>query len=352
MMASQITGATRKYEEAHTLISSQLPDWPRAHGPPLLHARLRTVPKDFQVVEELGWELSGDGEHDFLWVQKTGANTEWVARQLAAYADVPAKDVGFSGLKDRHAVTKQWFSVPRWNTPAWDALEVEGVCIVDVQRHLRKLRRGAHRANAFRISLGLDATPDQNAIDTRIAMIQRSGVPNYYGEQRFGRGGGNLRLATDWARGKRLPRPKRSLAISTIRSFLFNEALASRVQDGTWGQLVLGDLANLDGTGSVFNFDEIDDDLERRCKDMDIHPASRLAGEGSGIEPELWQTALDKHRVEPGSRSLRLHVRELASEMIEGNLVFSFTLPSGTFATAVLRELCTALATHDVKPVS
>lgn len=325
------------------MISTELPDWPRAHGPPLLSARLRAVPEDFQVVEQLGWELSGDGEHDFLWIEKTGTNTEWVARQLATYADVPAKDVGFAGLKDRHAVTQQWFSVPRWNAPAWNALSIDGVSIVDVQRHRRKLRRGAHKANAFKITLRLDSAPNQSAIDTRLAMIRRAGVPNYYGEQRFGRGGGNLRLANDWARGKRLPRPKRSLAISTIRSFLFNEVLAKRVQDDTWDQLMHGGLANLDGTGSVFDLREIDGDLKRRCSDMDIHPAHSLAGEGSGIEPELWQTALTKHRVEPGSRSLRLPVRNMGSELSHASLVLSFNLDRGAFATAVLREVCDAI---------
>ncbi|MDP5069532.1 MAG: tRNA pseudouridine(13) synthase TruD [Congregibacter sp.] len=327
-----------------------LPDWPRAHGAPLFAAGLRTVPEDFQVTEQLGWAFSGDGEHDYLWIEKTGANTEWVARQLALYANVPAKDIGYAGLKDRHAVTRQWFSVPRWKAPVWDGLDVEGVRIVDVQRHLRKLRRGAHGANAFRIVLRLNATPDHSAIDNRLEMIRSKGVPNYFGEQRFGRGGGNLHLANDWAKGKRLPHHKRSLGISTIRSFLFNGALAARVQQGTWNQFVAGDLANLDGTGSVFDVLEIDNELRRRCEAMDVHPAGILAGDGSNIEPEFWQTALSRQRVEPGTRSLRLPVRDLKSETIETGLVLSFTLDRGTFATAVLRELCeTATETKQSK---
>jgi tRNA pseudouridine13 synthase len=306
----------------------------------LLGARLRTIPQDFQVTEKLGWDFSGDGEHDYLWIEKTDANTEWVARQLALYADVPARDVGYAGLKDRHAVTRQWFSIPRWNTPAWSRLELEGVRIVDSGRHLRKLRRGAHRANAFRIVLRHDATPDFDAVANRLAVIRQAGVPNYFGEQRFGREGGNLRLANDWAKGKRLPRHQRGLAISTIRSFLFNEALAGRVSQGTWNRFVPGDLANLNGTGSIFDVQEIDDELRRRCDDMDVHPAGILAGAGSNIEAELWQTALDKHRVEPGSRSLRLPVQDLTSENSDNSLTLSFTLDRGAFATAVLRELC------------
>ena len=103
-----------------------LPDWARAFGGPLLAARIRTTPADFQVTEDLRFEFTGDGEHDYLWIEKTGTNTEWLSRQLAAFADVPAKDIGYAGLKDRHAVTRQWFSVPRWNTPDWGGLDVDG----------------------------------------------------------------------------------------------------------------------------------------------------------------------------------------------------------------------------------
>jgi tRNA pseudouridine13 synthase len=320
----------------------KLPEWPLAHGPPLFSARLRTLPQDFQVTEQLGWDLSGDGEHDYLWIEKTDANTEWVARQLAQYAEVPAKDVGYAGLKDRHAVSRQWFSVPRWNAPVWGGLDVEGVRIVDSGRHLRKLRRGAHRGNAFRILLRLDATPkvDPEAIAERLALIRRAGVPNYFGEQRFGRDGGNLRLADDWAAGRRLPRHKRSLAISTIRSFLFNETLARRVQECTWNRLVPGDYANLDGTGSIFDVTHIDDELQRRCEEMDVHPACVLAGEGSKMGHETWQAALDRRRVQAGSRSLRLAVQELRSEVSEQAVMLTFSLEKGAFATSVLRELC------------
>lgn len=326
--------------------SMKLPEWPRAHGPPLFSAHLRMVPQDFQVTEHLGWELSGDGEHDYLWIEKTDANTEWVARQLALYADVPARDVGYAGLKDRHAVTRQWFSVPRWNAPAWGGLDVEGVRIVDTGRHLRKLRRGAHRGNAFRILLRFEPTSkgDPDAIAKRLAVIREAGVPNYFGEQRFGRDGGNLRLANDWAAGRRLPRHKRSLAISTIRSLLFNETLARRVQEYTWNQFVPGDLANLNGTGSIFEVTEINDELRRRCDEMDVHPAGVLAGEGSNMGPEIWQEALDRRRVQPGSRSLRLAVQELRSEVSEEAVVLSFALERGAFATSVLRELCEAVA--------
>lgn len=319
-----------------------LPDWARAHGSPLFTARMRSRPDDFLVTEVLGWELSGDGEHDYLWIEKTGANTEWVSRQLARHAGVPAKDVGYAGLKDRHAETFQWFSVPRWHAPDWSSLDAEGVRVIETGRHHKKLRRGAHRANAFRIVLrgeGLEAYA--GALNERVAQIREQGVPNYFGEQRFGRDGANLALADDWAAGKRLPRHKRSIAISTIRSFLFNNELDERVRDETWNVLLPGDKANLDGTGSVFDVETIDEELERRCAEMDIHPAGILVGEGCDQGPDAWRKALDGARVEPGARSLRLRVADAACTVEADAAAVSFTLPRGAFATAVIREVCT-----------
>jgi tRNA pseudouridine13 synthase len=317
-----------------------LPDWARAHGGALFAAAIRTIPEDFQVTEQLGWALSGDGEHDFLWIEKTGANPEWVARQLARHADVPARDVGYAGLKDRHAVTRQWFSVPRWNAPDWEALDIEGVAVHDVQRHQKKLRRGAHQANEFQIVLrGEGIAQYENGLAERIALIREQGVPNYFGAQRFGRDGANLRLADDWAAGKRLPRHKRSLAISTVRSFLFNESLEQRVLDSSWNSFVPGDKANLDGTGSVFDVDVVDEDILRRCVDMDIHPAGELAGDGSKGKRAEWLEALARARVEQGTRSLRMKIIDPGAEISNEIVRLSFSLRRGSYATSVLREI-------------
>ncbi len=315
-----------------------LPAWARVHGSPLFDATIRTSPDEFDVTEELAYEFDGDGEHDYLYVEKIGANTEWVSRQLAAFADVPARDVGYSGLKDRNAVTRQWFSVPRWNSPDWDGVSIEGATVLDIQRHSKKLRRGAHKFNHFQIVLRGEL-PETALLEERIQKAATMGVPNYYGEQRFGRGGGNIRLADDWAAGKRLPRHKRSIAISSARSFLFNEGLHQRVLDGTWNQILPGDLVNLDGTGSVFTVDDIDADIERRCAEMDIHPAAELAGDGSDSGHETWQKAFDKARLKPGSRSLRLKVSDLQAETGQDGVKLTFTLGRGAFATSVLREI-------------
>ena len=317
-----------------------LPDWARAHGGPLFAAAIRSKPEDFRVTEELGYAFTGDGEHDHLWVEKTGTNTEWLARQLARFADVPAKDIGYAGLKDRHAITRQWFSVPRWNSPDWGMLEVDGAEILDVQRHNKKLRRGAHKANAFRIVLRAEHLAVHAAeLDDRIQLIRKAGVPNYFGEQRFGHDGANLALADVWANGKRLPRHKRSIAISAIRSFVFNESLHARVLGGSWNTLLPGDKANLDGTGSVFDVDDVDEELTRRCREMDIHPTGELVGDGSICDNEKWLSALQKARVDPGTRSLRLRVSDLETQVGDASIEVSFTLGRGAFATTVLREI-------------
>ena len=318
-----------------------LPNWSRAHGEPLFGAQLRYQPEDFKVTEELGWDLSDDGEHDYLFIEKTAANTPWVAKQLAQYAQVPVKDIGFAGLKDRHAITRQWFSVPRWNSPDWSGCNVEGVEIHRLERHRRKLKRGAHRGNSFTIKLRSVSDLEKEPIEQRIAKLTTQGVPNYFGEQRFGRNGGNLGLAESWAQGQRLPRDKRSLAISTIRSFTFNNTLSLRVAQTSWNQLRIGDKANLEGSGSVFDFSDIDTSLMDRCQTADIHPSISLVGDGSEFEPRHWQAALERARIQQGQRSLRLLVKDLSTEMENKNLVLKFNLQRGAYATAVLRELCT-----------
>jgi tRNA pseudouridine13 synthase len=309
----------------------------------LFAGAIRQQIEDFVVHELLGFEFSGEGEHDYLHVEKRAANTEWVSRQLATFAGVPARDIGYSGMKDRHAVTRQWFSVPRWNKPDWQQLEIDGVRVLEQQRHHRKLKRGAHQSNYFRIVMRGDLST-ASGIEARLAAIAESGVPNYFGEQRFGRGGANLALADQWAAGKRLPRHKRSIAISSARSFLFNQNLQQRVHQQTWNRMLPGDVANLNGSGSVFTVESVDDDIERRCREMDLHPAGILWGEGAskaGIaEDHLpWCAALENARVKAAHRSLRLRLKAFTWTLDAESLTLEFSLRRGAFATAVLREL-------------
>jgi tRNA pseudouridine13 synthase len=331
-----------------------LPDWARAHGAPLFTASIRNQPSDFQVTEHLGFELSDSGEHDYLWLEKVATNTDWAARQLARHAGVRGSDVGYAGMKDRHAVTRQWFSVPRHGETDWRAFAADGMTILDVRRHHRKLRRGAHDANTFRIAL---RTPEagalRQAVADRLSSVAARGVPNYFGPQRFGRGCGNLELARRLFAGARLKRDKRSIAISAARSYLFNEILSVRVADGSWERILPGERVNLDGSGSVFQADVVDETIERRASEMDIHPTATLWGLRSEMSPGVIETlerkatdanfdlrsGLERLGAKAGHRALRLRVADLSSDFEDDALWLEFRLPAGGFATAVLREI-------------
>lgn len=339
-------------------IPGALPEWARAHGAPLFAASIRGEPADFQVVEELGFDLAGDGEHDYLWVEKVAANTDWVARQLARHAGVRAADVGYSGMKDRHAIARQWFSVPRRDSD-WASIAAEGVTILDIRRHHRKLRRGAHVGNSFRIALRTPrAAAQRQSVEERLTRVSDCGVPNYFGPQRFGRDGGNIGLAQRLFAGARLKRDKRSIAISAARSFLFNEILSARVADGSWQQVLPGEVVNLDGSGSVFRADSVDETLERRAREMDIHPTATLWGLRSdksrgeishgtieALERDATEahtdlrTGLERLGAKASQRPLRLRVHDLSWEIETDVLWLEFRLPAGGFATSVLREI-------------
>lgn len=331
-----------------------LPNWQRAIGEPVLTCRIKKENADFQLSERLGFGLSGDGEHDFLQIEKEGANTSWVASGLARFAAIAVSDVGFAGLKDRHAVTTQWFSVrrPAGHRTDWLKLDLEGVRVLQVDRHRRKLRRGAHLGNDFRIALR-NLTETGGGLRERLMEVRDGGVPNYFGEQRFGHDGGNLALAGDLFAGQRLSRGKRSIALSAARSFLFNQILQERVRNGTWNTLLPGDCASLDGSGSFFSVAGIDSELERRSDELDIHPSGALWGAGdlqTGAKvaereetvvdrfPEFMQGLVNK-RVQQARRALRLAVRSFAWERDGDTMWLRFFLTRGGFATAVLREI-------------
>jgi tRNA pseudouridine13 synthase len=333
---------------------SRLPDWQRAHGSPLFRAVIKQSPADFEVTEELGFELSDDGEHDFLWIEKRDANTAWVARQLARHAGVAAKDVGYAGLKDRHAVTRQWFSVrrPSGSGTDWEAVEIAGVRILDTGRNRRKLRRGAHAGNAFRIIVrGAACTASQ--VEERLGRIGVAGVPNYFGPQRFGRDGANLALARSLFAGKRMQRDRRSIALSAARSYLFNEVLARRVAERTWDRAEAGDLVSLDGSASFFPVPTVADDIQTRIENLDLHPTGPLWGRTDPANdaqlPEAEQqvaalhselvSGLESAGVTMARRALRVAVRQLDWELSGDDLSLSFRLPRGSYATAVIAEI-------------
>jgi tRNA pseudouridine13 synthase len=344
---------------------------PTAWGEPLGTGVLRSIPEDFEVEEILGFAASGDGPHALLRVRKRGANTEWVARELARAVGAKPFEAGFAGLKDRNAVTTQHFTVPRGKRAAAEfvGLRGEGYEVLSAEAHQRKLPRGALEGNRFVISVrGLRCDPA--LLGERVQCIATGGCPNYFGEQRFGREAGNLeqvrRSAQQLGEAGRGDRRRRGrddagFMLSAARSLIFNAMLAERVSHGSWNRLLAGDVANLDGRGSVFPVDAPDAELEQRCVALDVHPTAPLAGAGESLArgevlareeaiaaqfPEAL-SVIHAEGMKPERRALRIRVRNLEHEYSDDTLRLRFALSAGSFATTVLREIIAGAATGE-----
>ncbi|MBA4502792.1 tRNA pseudouridine(13) synthase TruD [Marinobacterium marinum] len=325
------------------------------YGEPSAKAVLRTTADDFQVFERLPFEPDGEGEHLFLYIRKIGENTDWVARQLARFCQVSPRDVGYAGKKDRHAVAEQWFSVrvPIGRTFSWSLFGGDTIEVLKAERHSRKLRLGALSGNRFVIRLR--QVTDGAALAARIEQV-RQGVPNYFGEQRFGREGGNLLKGQALLAGtlKERQRHKKGLYISALRSWLFNQLISARIDQGLWDSILPGDVLMLNGSQSCFMAGE-EADLPERLARGDLHLTGPMWGRGelmtrdeaqafeiAALAP--WQTireGLEGLGLNQERRALRLLPRDLtADEEAEGQWRLEFELPAGSFATSVLRELC------------
>lgn len=332
-------------------------DPPRAHGEPLARAQARLAAEDFKVEELLSFEPSDEGPHWLLQVEKRNANTRWVAQALARLAGVPPPEVGFAGLKDRHALTRQWFSVPAGPRDAqyWQQMSTPEFQVLSVRANRRKLRRGALSGNRFQIRLRARCWPAQE-LQERLDMIRTSGVPGYFGPQRFGNGGNNLLTAFEWAeRGvKPAGRLLREFALSAARACLFNAVLAERVETGSWQRMEEGEVLILDGTNSHFIGDAGDPVLIERVRRFDIHPSGPLWGRGEPAsggsvghherqvarDSDALAQLLESQGLIQERRALRMVVHELQAHCAEEWLTLSFRLSRGQFATAVLREIC------------
>ena len=325
-----------------------------AHGSPLATGVIRQQPEDFIVDEISSVEFTGEGEHVCLHIRKRGLNTEDVARQLSKLSGVKRRDVSFAGMKDRHAVTTQWFSIymPGMDEPDWQSLNNEDVHVLEVIRNARKLRRGTLTGNHFQLTVR-EFDVDPSTLDTRMQSILEQGVPNYFGSQRFGRGGSNLNSALQMFGGRRVKREQRSHYLSAARSMLFNMVLSRRVIEGSWNQLLDGEVCMLAGSRGFFASEEIDEKLKQRLLEKDIHPSGPLWGKGelasknqaselesaSLADLSEWRDGLEKAGLKMERRSLRLSVDDLQWEYVDKTLVLKFSLPAGCFATAVLREV-------------
>lgn len=332
--------------------------WPRAGGEPEGSAVIRSSPEDFIVREQLGFELSGEGEHVFLHLEKTQLNTLELQERVSRLSGIAARDIGFSGMKDRNAITRQWLSVGMAGKlePDWTELEQLGdVKVLHVGRHLRKLKRGVHQSNQFEIRLA-QLSGERHDLETRLHRLASTGVPNYFGEQRFGRGGQTLEQARRWMSSgqRKITRTKRSLFLSALRSYLFNELLGARVRDQSWHVVADGDVCMLQGTRSRFSCTISDQAIRQRNDAGDIHPGLPLWGRGpievstQVHERELAQLGQDleigeflkSEGLELSYRSARLMADDFCWQFCDdGSVLLKFGLVPGGYATAVLAEL-------------
>ena len=294
-----------------------LPQLQRANTRPLVTGVIKLEPEDFYVEELLDLELSGSGEHLYLFIEKVGQNTEFVAKQLAKFFKVREMDVGFSGLKDRWAVTRQWFSIYVRNQ-IFDDLSIdgiEGVSLIKSDRHTRKLRRGEHRGNAFRIKVRELSNP-KSLIDPLIEIKER-GFPNYFGVQRFGRESQNLERAKQWFSGEiKASRSQRSFYLSAARSHLFNIMLSEKIEDGSW----------LEESGPLYG-----DPAEG------VEPMTSEEEAFFERFPEL-VAGLHKNRMTLARRPYRMRADNLSWEVEGDLLILCFELGAGAFATSLLAE--------------
>lgn len=350
--------------------SGALADFGHAFGLPLLEAQFKRTPADFEVSEELGFALTGAGEHLCLHLRKTGITTQDVVRLLARRAGIREFEVGYCGLKDRQGVCEQWFSLYQPVPAALDLsdLPAHGIEVLGQTRNARKLRRGSHRANRFRLRLrdlawrdiaamGSDSPSTlQHWLSERLAQIAQRGVPNYFGEQRFGREQDNVAQAQRFFSGElRLPRGhRRGLLLSAARSQLFNAVLSRRIEQNCWDSRLEGDVWNLQGSDTVFTQSYWTAELQQRLDRFDIHPTGPLWGAGalrsSGLARALEEAVcaqcpalcagLATAGLSQERRALRLLVQGLRWEFAgRAEVIIEFALPPGAYATAVLREV-------------
>lgn len=306
-------------------------DFPKAYGNLIASAQFRTEPEDFQVDEVLGFEPAGQGEHVLLRIRKRGENTAWVAEKIAELAGVKVVDIGYCGRKDRHAVTTQWFSVclPKHEAPNWEQLSTDSIQVLQVARHSHKLRRGDHESNHFIIRLRDLKTDNRESFEEKLKKIFLHGVPNYYGEQRFGHSGNNLLEAERLLVDRKMIRDqqKRSLYLSSARSYLFNLVLAARVRAECWQIPVEGEPEDFPSAP-----------LWGRGRSLSTGALAILEGEVLQ-DWQSWCNGLEHAGLKQERRSTVLLPKQTGWRWDNLDLILNFALGSGEFATTILAEL-------------
>ncbi|HAU0829601.1 TPA: tRNA pseudouridine(13) synthase TruD [Legionella pneumophila] len=331
-------------------------DWPRAYGIPNSTATFKSLPEDFQVNELFEGQFSGEGEHIVLKIEKRGLTTEEVVKSLARLINKPVKLISHAGLKDKQALTTQWLSVhaPGEIIDGIETLEAPGWRILECTRHNKKIKPGFLSGNHFIITLR--NVSDESDLIHRIEQIKFKGVPNYFGEQRFGRDGGNLIKAEEiLVQGRKVKdRFLKGMYFSAARSWLYNLILSRRVKESSWNLPLLGDVIQLVGSNSIFvNDKSMDEQLLQRIGEKDVSPASPLPGRSKNLvkgtalqiindvyeEWSAWLDGLEKNGLEEAWRANILYAEQIEYRINQGTVELSFVLPAGAYATVVLREL-------------
>jgi tRNA pseudouridine13 synthase len=325
-------------------------------GVPGCGGAFKLVPEDFEVEELPAYQPSGEGEHLYLWVEKRGRDTREVVKALSAALGVDEGDVGVAGMKDRQAITRQLISVPARAEARLPDFSLEGVSVLWSRRHGNKLRTGHLRGNRFR--LRLRGVKDVGAARESFTRLATRGVPNYFGEQRFGREGDNADFGRLLVLGQRLPRRpdkfQRKLYLSAFQSRLFNRALVDRLRAGTFDTALLGDVLRKEDSGGLFVCEALEVDVPRVAA-FEVSPAGPLFGPKmtaathavAEAEAKLLAdegVTLDDFRrggdeTQGGRRPYRVRLGSPSLEVEGEDLVLTFELPKGSYATEVLHEL-------------
>ena len=321
--------------------------------PPKQTALLKAECADFVVKEQLGYDMSGDGEFVAVKVRKTDCNTLFVGEQLAKFAGISARNMSYASLKDRKAITEQWFSLqmPGQPTPDFSQFSLDGVEILEITRHQRKIRIGSLQGNHFEILLRNAEETDE--LKVRLDFLAKNGFPNYFTEQRFGRDGNNLTQALRWANGeiKVKDRNKRSFYLSAARSEVFNLIVAKRIELGLAQQVLNGDILQLNGSHSWFMVDESEDlaQLQQRLAQQDVLLTAPLIGEEEkstvDFEHEIFTqhqalfSLMRQERMKAARRAILMQPQHFQWQFEPNGLRLQFGLPAGSYATALIREL-------------
>ncbi len=324
---------------------------------PAVTATLKSIPEDFCVEEIASYAPSGEGEHLYMFFEKRGLNTPDAVRAIAHQIGARGDEAGWAGLKDRQAVTRQWVSFHHAATPTPESITVEGVRVLEVSRHVNKLRTGHLRGNRF--TLRLRDMPAEHDLHVRqaIELLRMHGLPNYYGEQRFGHGGRNLTSAVRWIiDGERAPQKPflRKLFVSTLQSALFNAWLGARVRSGTLATAIAGDVMRKEETGGMFDCENAEIDGPRVTA-WEISPTGPMFGSRMrpatldekavedallsqwGVTPAHFERA--KKFGEGTRRAARVRPDAFRMNREGADLMLEFELPKGSYATVLVSEL-------------